>query len=525
MFDLVDAFQDDEVLGPTGGNAARKLSESRSKVVEPPFADFMESRGIRMRFDLEGPEEAPKLLFIPGVTSDLRKEMTKAQVKGFARNFRVLTCDLRNQGETTPISVNDYVPLQTYVDDLMMLLDCCFNSEEKVYVAGWGIGSVYAMLLTRLHPKRVKKLVVMQGGYWEPMPSHIGTLQPAGEVLFGNDYLWVKDCCSYNDLSVEERCDRMLKYADKRREDPEFRKTMTPMYRLIHQIYTRNEKNSVMSCAEDLGKGAMVQLIALFAEGTKAVEEITTPTLIVHGSEDRMHPLERATELKERMFNAELEVVEGQGHVSMVTHSIPKITEFLLDGFVDPTSFQESSLPAAPAPVRLTRTQCIEMCEEMIAVLTLRKLTPTLPSHRNLDVTNTGIAARKADFHADSTGIVLEKQGLELMALVTARQRHCEDIQMSIIKNYGFPATRAGCVASIQATEEFKHDAYISEKLAQLRALLSPEDLMPVKLPDGRSYIHDSHSRFLTERKMKDRAQRCGARLAAPPSSVGYSIR
>merc|ERR1719331_3389588 len=73
--------------------------------LEPPFADFMQSRGIRMRFELAGSLDRPPLLFIPGATSDLRKDMSKGHLQALSKNFRVLTCDLRNQGETTPMSV------------------------------------------------------------------------------------------------------------------------------------------------------------------------------------------------------------------------------------------------------------------------------------------------------------------------------------------------------------------------------------------------------------------------------------
>ena len=47
--------------------------------------------------------------------------------------------------------------------------------------------------------------------------------------------------------------------------------------------------------------------------------KITQPTLIIHGEQDKIVPLERAKELAAAIPNAELLVLEGAGHVPTLT--------------------------------------------------------------------------------------------------------------------------------------------------------------------------------------------------------------
>jgi len=342
------------------------------------------------------------------------------------------------------------VPLSTYVDDLIELVDKTFGSETQVHVAGWSFGAVLALKLAQSHPDRVKKLVVIQGGYFQPKENHIGSLSPGGESLFGADWAWVKDLCSYETLSVDERCDRMLQHADIRRKDPAFRKQMSPSYKWVQQIYARSEKLTVMKRAEDLGRGVLVQETAVFAEGTAKVEEIVVPTLIVHGRQDGMHMEARAQELRARMPNAELVVLEDQGHVGVVVKSSATIMDFLINGHLtDPTKTDVPKLPNAPYREKTTKTRILSMQDE-IAVL-----------------------FSKPDFQTKLREIF---EGAPDDALMQAlgRQKLCLEPQREVIKRYGFAGTSAGWLESVVAVQEFQNDSEVAANQVRLQALLNP---------------------------------------------------
>lgn len=63
------------------------------------------------------------------------------------------------------------------------------------------------------------------------------------------------------------------------------------------------------------------QAAALDSFAIEAPYEITEPTLVVHGTEDRLCPLARGHELADDLPNAELFEVEGAGHLAHVEAS------------------------------------------------------------------------------------------------------------------------------------------------------------------------------------------------------------
>jgi pimeloyl-ACP methyl ester carboxylesterase len=51
------------------------------------------------------------------------------------------------------------------------------------------------------------------------------------------------------------------------------------------------------------------------------LHEITTPTLVIHGTDDRVWPVERGRRLAEALPRGELSLAEGAGHLAHVEHS------------------------------------------------------------------------------------------------------------------------------------------------------------------------------------------------------------
>jgi pimeloyl-ACP methyl ester carboxylesterase len=405
--------------------------------------------------------------------------MIKGQTQPLAKKFRVLTCDLRNQGETGPLCVDAYTPLSTYVDDLIALLNHTFGPNADVHVVGWSFGAVVALALARCHPSRVKRLVVVEGGYFEPQPNHIGaiySLESKDEIgcerLFGKDWNWVKDMCSYDELSVEKRCDRMLQHADTRRKDPIHRQGMSPPYKFLHQMYVRSEKMTVMrhGNGKDLGRGALMQETAVFAEGTTNVEDITTPTLIVHGRHDGMHVIARALDLKQRMQDAQMFTVRDQGHVGVVAHASEAISEFLLHS--------NFPLKGNVVPTELRETLCKKEVLAMLGELVAQFETPVFQSRLRS---------------------VLEAAGDDHVRRLQFREKLCREHQYNVIQKYGYERDRVGWLESVVAVGHFKHDPEVSSRQERLTSLLSPNAKNPGHSKDqAKSYISSAGTRKAT---------------------------
>lgn len=59
----------------------------------------------------------------------------------------------------------------------------------------------------------------------------------------------------------------------------------------------------------------------LSAELMPRLKELSMPVLIIHGSRDRVVPLESAKDVAEALPHAELQIIEGAGHLPYMSHS------------------------------------------------------------------------------------------------------------------------------------------------------------------------------------------------------------
>lgn len=109
--------------------------------------------GIRMSYRIDGPEGAPWLTMITGLTNDI--SMWDPQMPALDKKLRVLRYDLRGQGksEATP---PPYTP-ELLIADLVALWD--HLGIRKSHVLGLGLGGSLAQGIAIQHPGRVDKLV------------------------------------------------------------------------------------------------------------------------------------------------------------------------------------------------------------------------------------------------------------------------------------------------------------------------------------------------------------------------------
>jgi pimeloyl-ACP methyl ester carboxylesterase len=70
-------------------------------------------------------------------------------------------------------------------------------------------------------------------------------------------------------------------------------------------------------------------------DGSGEAGRIGSPTLVIHGSEDRYVPPSNARALAEAIPNARLRVIEGAGHLVFVERAVEvnrEVVEFLVEG-------------------------------------------------------------------------------------------------------------------------------------------------------------------------------------------------
>lgn len=114
---------------------------------------YANANGIRVHYQVDGPEDAPWLTFVTGIANDLT--MWDAQVPALQDNFRVLRFDTRGHGgtEATP---GDYT-FRMLIGDTIALWDSL--GIEKSHLAGLGLGGSTAIGLAIDHSDRLHSLI------------------------------------------------------------------------------------------------------------------------------------------------------------------------------------------------------------------------------------------------------------------------------------------------------------------------------------------------------------------------------
>lgn len=116
---------------------------------------FIETTDLRVHYRLEGPEEAPLLVFSNSLGSNL--SAWDAQVEDLSGRYRILRYDSRGHGETT-VTPGPYT-IAELAGDVPRLLDA-LGLRAPAFFCGLSIGGQVGMWLGRHASARFSKLVL-----------------------------------------------------------------------------------------------------------------------------------------------------------------------------------------------------------------------------------------------------------------------------------------------------------------------------------------------------------------------------
>lgn len=115
---------------------------------------FVETKDLRIHYELDGPPDAPTLVFSNSLGTNL--SLWDPQLPVFSRNFHVLRYDSRGHGHTS-VTQGDY-SVETLGHDVLQLLDAL--NLKRVNFCGLSIGGMTGMWLAVYAPQRVENLVL-----------------------------------------------------------------------------------------------------------------------------------------------------------------------------------------------------------------------------------------------------------------------------------------------------------------------------------------------------------------------------
>jgi 3-oxoadipate enol-lactonase len=231
-------------------------------------------------YDIRG--EGPPLLLIGGL--GFGRWGWFKQVPAFSRHFRTITFDVRGERK-----------LENGVGDLafevVSLLD--HLGVKKAHVLGASLGGFVAQELALVRPDLVDRLVLVCTSYGGPGPE---SMSPQA----------LSDMLGWGSFSAEGALRRGLQTATSEAYRAEHRDE-------FEQILDWRLADSPSDAAyyEQARAGAGFDL-------SRDVGHITSPTLVVHGVEDRYVPVANAAALAGAIPGARLRVLDGAGHLVFV---------------------------------------------------------------------------------------------------------------------------------------------------------------------------------------------------------------
>jgi pimeloyl-ACP methyl ester carboxylesterase len=263
------------------------MERSMTTGENPEIGATADANGIKTNY-LEAGTGDPVVLIHgsgPGVTSYANWRLV---LPALAENFRVLAPDMVGFGFSERPANIEY-GVQTWADQVVGLMDTL--EVPKAHLVGNSFGGAIALRIATQHPGRVGKLVLM-GSMGVPFPITEGLERVWGYEPSFENMRKVLDVFAYSRDLVN---DELAQVRYRGSIQPGFQESFAVMFPAPRQRWVE-----AMCTPED------------------EIRRLPHRTLIVHGREDQVIPLQTSLRLMELIDNADLSVFSHCGHWSMI---------------------------------------------------------------------------------------------------------------------------------------------------------------------------------------------------------------
>ncbi len=260
---------------------------------------------VEICFETFGEESNPALLLVMGLGTQMIGWHEDFCRELAGRGFRVIRYDNRDSGHSTHFeSVPPPRPLELFTrkfkklaytladmaDDGMRLLD--HLGIERAHVVGASMGGMIAQTMAARHPERVLSLTSIMS---TTGARHVGN--PALKV-----YPFFLGRPPRGKDAYVERTEKIFALIG----SPDFDRDEDELRKLAALSYDRDPTSA----------GTPRQLAAIVAGGNRTAEvrRIKAPTLVIHGTKDKMVARSGGRATARAISGAKLELIEGMGH-------------------------------------------------------------------------------------------------------------------------------------------------------------------------------------------------------------------
>jgi pimeloyl-ACP methyl ester carboxylesterase len=273
--------------------------------------EFATANGLELAYDERGPDEAPVILLIMGLGTQMIAWPETFCDRLAAAGFRVVRFDNRDIGLSTKIDtaprirlasvlfkavlgrkIKSPYSLEDMAADAVGLLDALDISDA--HIVGASMGGMIAQIVAAKYPERVRSLVSLMSSSGDPKLPR--SRPKVNAVMFGRR----------PKPTDRERLIRFGMRMHRTIGSPAF---PTPAKALRKKVETALDRSYYPA-------GTVRQFAAIMANGSRVelLKTITAPTLVIHGSEDPLVPVEAGVDTAEHVPDAVLEIIAGMGH-------------------------------------------------------------------------------------------------------------------------------------------------------------------------------------------------------------------
>lgn len=257
--------------------------------IEIPAPSFVTIDGRKMAYDEVTPEN-PRgtILLLTGLAS--KRLGWYKQLEEFGKYYRTIALDHREVGDSDPVS--DFYKIEDQADDAAKVLMAL--GIKKAHIIGISMGGFISQQFVLRYPEMVDKLVLIAtsaGG-----ASHVAPAAEQTAALAQRDF--TKEI---GEVAIES-----------------YTNIMAPGYLAAHpEVQERVAFNARYRPLAALAYFRQLQACTLH-DTSNRLKEIKVPTLVVHGQEDPLVPVENGLNLAEKIVGAKLLHYQNCGHIPII---------------------------------------------------------------------------------------------------------------------------------------------------------------------------------------------------------------
>ena len=289
-----------------------------------PLADV---KGLKIAYDMRGPSGAPAVVLIMGLGTQMIAWSDPFCDALAASGYRVVRFDNRDVGLSSKfdrapavnmkwaftkallgLKVQGPYSLDDMAADALGLMDVL--GLDKAHIVGASMGGMIAQIIAAKYPQRTRSLVsIMSSSGDRRLPQ---ATRDARAVLLAKR----------PDISERDKVIAQMMNV--------YRVIGSPGYPVSEEVLRPRIEASIARSYYPQGVGR--QMLAILGDGSRVarLQTIKVPTLVIHGADDPLVPVEGGKHTAANIPGAKLEIVPGMGH-DLPPGLVEKLSGLILD--------------------------------------------------------------------------------------------------------------------------------------------------------------------------------------------------